>query len=362
MTRILLIEDELPLLESLTSIFELHDFEVTAVSNGIDGMKKIKDIHVQPDVIVCDINLPDVNGYEILKEAKSKPDKYKIPFIFLSAFADKQDVRIGMNMGADDYITKPFSISDLVATVNAHIKLARQKQTLFQSELNNTWYGILNTNFRQEFFSPLNAALSLSQSLIAASGNAADLYKESMELIYHSCFRMYRNTRNLIVTSALITGKLPDNLQTNTSVNITDTITECINNFGYRAQNGKEIDWVSEIPDSLHLSQSNQEALTIIITELLDNAVKFAKKGTKISVALNNYPAWQAQLVIRNQHNNQPNIEYQDIQPFKKFHTDVSYEGMGVGLYIAKTLCNFWGYNISVENDLETCAACISLK
>ena len=88
MTKILLIEDELPLLESLTSIFELHDFEVTAVSNGIDGIGKINDINVQPDVIVCDINLPDVTGYEILKEAKSKPDKYKIPFIFLSAFAD----------------------------------------------------------------------------------------------------------------------------------------------------------------------------------------------------------------------------------------------------------------------------------
>jgi len=118
--RILLVEDEPGIGTSLLQILKMHGLEAVLCDSGKDALTALeKDVF---NLVLCDVNLPDFSGYEILKQVRENHNTSKIPFIFLTAYADEADVRKGMNLGADDYITKPFSAKSLVEAI--HTKLA----------------------------------------------------------------------------------------------------------------------------------------------------------------------------------------------------------------------------------------------
>jgi len=118
--RILLIEDSLEMRENTAEILELSDYEVFTAENGKIGLEKAKDL--QPDLIICDIMMPEMDGYRVLHLLGKKPETAAIPFIFLTAKADKNDFRRGMELGADDYLTKPYEEMDLINAVESRLK------------------------------------------------------------------------------------------------------------------------------------------------------------------------------------------------------------------------------------------------
>lgn len=119
-TKILFIDDEEQYLKNLTTLLKEEGFETLTALNGMDGIDVAKSS--QPDLIVCDIMLPDISGYMILEELRKREQTRLIPFIFLTAKAEMTDLRKGMNLGADDYLTKPFSIKDLKAAIITRLK------------------------------------------------------------------------------------------------------------------------------------------------------------------------------------------------------------------------------------------------
>lgn len=119
MTTVLLIEDDTVLRENTAELLGLAGYEVLTASNGKTGVSLAK--KNQPDIIICDIMMPEIDGYGVLKVlSKSKLTKH-IPFIFLSAKTERNDVRKGMNLGADDYITKPFTEDDLISAIESRL-------------------------------------------------------------------------------------------------------------------------------------------------------------------------------------------------------------------------------------------------
>jgi CRP-like cAMP-binding protein len=119
MKKVLLIEDDIILRENTAELLGLCDYEVMTASNGNVGVYKAQSFI--PDIIVCDIMMPELDGYGVLRElAKNHATKF-IPFIFLSAKTEHQDIRKGMNLGADDYITKPFSEEDLTSAIESRL-------------------------------------------------------------------------------------------------------------------------------------------------------------------------------------------------------------------------------------------------
>ncbi|RSK40425.1 response regulator [Mangrovimonas spongiae] len=119
MKTVLLIEDDAILRENTSELLELSNYNVIVAPNGKIGLEKA--ITHLPDVIVCDILMPEMDGYDVLQElTKHNTTKY-IPFIFLSAKTERQDVRKGMNIGADDYLTKPFEENELINTIKSRI-------------------------------------------------------------------------------------------------------------------------------------------------------------------------------------------------------------------------------------------------
>ena len=118
--QILLIEDNEDLRENTAEILELAGYDVLTAENGKTGLALAQE--ELPDLIVCDILMPELDGYGVLHILARNIKTATIPFIFLTAKADKEDFRRGMNMGADDYITKPFEELDLLNTINRRLQ------------------------------------------------------------------------------------------------------------------------------------------------------------------------------------------------------------------------------------------------
>ncbi|MFZ0491270.1 MAG: response regulator, partial [Salegentibacter sp.] len=117
MKKILLIEDDVTVRENTAELLELSNYEVITASNGRLGVEKAK--LNPPDIIVCDIMMPEMDGYGVLQELAKDEETDNIPFIFLSAKTEHKDIRKGMDLGADDYLTKPFEEEDLLSAIES---------------------------------------------------------------------------------------------------------------------------------------------------------------------------------------------------------------------------------------------------
>ena len=126
MEKILLIEDHEGLRENTAEILSLANYEIISAENGKVGVEKA--IANPPDLIVCDIMMPVLDGYGVYQIISKLPNLQHIPFIFLSAKSERSDLRKGMEMGADDYITKPFSDAELINAIRARLEKVKMHQ------------------------------------------------------------------------------------------------------------------------------------------------------------------------------------------------------------------------------------------
>ena len=116
MKTILVIEDNMDIRENATEILELANYKVSTASNGEEAFNVLQ--IERPDLIICDIHMPVMDGYHFLRRLMNEPDFCRIPFIFLTAFSEKAEVQKGLQLGAVDYIIKPFD-DDLLLRVVA---------------------------------------------------------------------------------------------------------------------------------------------------------------------------------------------------------------------------------------------------
>ncbi len=126
MKKILLIEDNAEVRENTAEILTLADYEVTTAKNGKEGAELAQ--KQLPDLVICDIMMPELDGYGVLHILSKKSETARIPFIFLTAKAEKADMRKGMSLGADDYLTKPFNDTDLLDAVEVRLRKNDMKQ------------------------------------------------------------------------------------------------------------------------------------------------------------------------------------------------------------------------------------------
>ncbi len=119
MTRILVIEDEAVLRRNVLEMLEFEGFETAEAADGLQGLQAAREL--LPDLIVCDIMMPELDGYGVLEELRRDSTTAIIPFIFLTAKADRESMRVGMNLGADDYLTKPFTQAELLTAIHSRL-------------------------------------------------------------------------------------------------------------------------------------------------------------------------------------------------------------------------------------------------
>ncbi len=151
MKKVLLIEDDAVLRENTAELLELSGYTIITAPNGKIGVEMAKDN--LPDIIVSDIMMPELDGYGVLKALSNLPQTKYIPFIFLSAKTERQDVRKGMDLGADDYITKPFNEDELVSAIESRLaKVAILKEQIVIEHVDETPDEIRTLNDLKNFF------------------------------------------------------------------------------------------------------------------------------------------------------------------------------------------------------------------
>jgi DNA-binding NarL/FixJ family response regulator len=145
--KVLVIEDEPEMRRNLLTVLRLERFHAIAAENGRLGVELAK--KERPDLVLCDVMMPELDGPGVLQALRNDPATAATPFIFLTAKGEKRDVRSGMNLGADDYLTKPVAKNDLLAAITSRLARAAQQAT---------------AEFKPDFSSaaPLQAALGLT--------------------------------------------------------------------------------------------------------------------------------------------------------------------------------------------------------
>lgn len=135
MKKILVIEDEAETLKNLVLMLEMEGYQPLSAPNGRAGVETAR--RELPDVILCDVSMPELDGYGVLEALRNDSATVSIPFIFLTAKGDKKDLRTGMNLGADDYLTKPASAEDVLSAIESRLqrKAANERATLEQADL-----------------------------------------------------------------------------------------------------------------------------------------------------------------------------------------------------------------------------------
>lgn len=125
MKKILVIEDEPEMRRNITALLRYYDYEPIAAENGRMGVEMAR--REKPDLILCDVMLPELDGHGVLQAMQTDAALASTPFIFLTARGEKEDIRSGMNLGADDYLTKPVANADLVRAIEARLKRSEQQ-------------------------------------------------------------------------------------------------------------------------------------------------------------------------------------------------------------------------------------------
>lgn len=197
MSKILVIEDEKNIRETIKEILDLNDFSVATAQNGLIGVAKA--LQFKPDIIICDVMMPEMDGFETLKNIRSINEISNIPFIFLTAKTEKKDFREGMNLGADDFLNKPFHTKELLKVIDLRInksKLEKQQYNkeinTLKEEVNKLQNSINNLSYTNSHVlrAPLLKILGLINFLIEDAEDKSNMNNEVLKMLKDSCLEL----------------------------------------------------------------------------------------------------------------------------------------------------------------------------
>jgi DNA-binding response OmpR family regulator len=341
--KVLIIEDEINIANSIETILGYNNIKSDLADCGLKAIDLLKTNKYS--CILCDINLPDINGYEILDIVRHQIKSIKIPFIFLTAFADAIDIRKGMNSGADDYITKPFTASNLLETIRARIIIKQHTSTLINEEVNNQWVNVVLENLNHELLTPLNGIITSIDVLqsIHVEKTSIDKFREVMSILSTSGKRMHKNIKKLILYSLLMSmnNEYKKSLEY-AELNLSELLHRILKNSSEKC--GEMFNYAHiEIEDNLKIL-GVKNIINTIFEELIDNSFKFCVDGYP-TIKLYSY---ESHIIFSVENNSKVTFEYKNIQAFKKFHSDKTKNGMGIGLYLCKELTLMQNYKMDV--------------
>ncbi|MDY7042014.1 MAG: response regulator, partial [Chloroflexota bacterium] len=205
--KILVVEDDLAVREGITDILEVAGYEVLPASNGEKALAVLQ--QHSPDLIVSDIMMPHMDGYEFYDAVHSQPKWMTVPFIFLTAKGEKEDVRLGKRLGADDYLVKPFDREDLLVAVEAKLRRLEEVQRpalerveQLEEQLTRSerlaFLGELAAEFAHEIKSPLSVITMQAALIQRQVGSEDQEVAEDMARIIKQGKRIGEMAQNLL--------------------------------------------------------------------------------------------------------------------------------------------------------------------
>lgn len=287
-TRVLVVEDDGHLLSAIRDILELEEYHVATATNGADAIKVLrKNPSSPPDVIVSDIMMPHMNGFDLLEAVRQEDQWVNVPFIFLTAKGEKTDIHRGRRLGADVYLTKPFDPDDLIVAVDACLKRQQNIKRVQQGEVSTVKKKIL-TILNHEFRTPLTLVVAYADMLKEFDASSMD-ESEIMSFlrgVNSGADRLRRLIENFIVLVEIDTGDAARTFEWRCrEVNDIRLIVEdAFRQVELPDQRPRQ--WEFDIPEHLPGVMVDAQFMTVVIRELMDNAAKFSRNGDLVTVSV----------------------------------------------------------------------------
>jgi two-component system, sensor histidine kinase and response regulator len=346
MTKILVIEDEPTILENIIEILELGNYEGVAAQNGRIGVQLA--LEHRPDLIICDVMMPELDGYGVLMHLRSEPSMVTTPFIFLTAKSDKEAVRKGMEFGADDYLTKPFTPQELLRSIE--IRLARQESiTREHSRQLEDLRGNIVHMLPHELRTPLSAIMGYSEFLLEEPDVLAHEDVAAMiGRINVASRRLFHLIENFLVYAQIeILKPKGERILTSMTQSPHQIIAEQAQALALEAQRGADLRLdIAEIPSV----QVSLDSLRKICSELIQNAFKFSKPGTPVEVCTIAGNGVYT-LLIRDEGRGMTAQQIAEIGAYMQFERKIfEQQGAGLGLSIARGLAELHNGALKIES------------
>jgi signal transduction histidine kinase len=343
--RVLIVDDNADMRDYLTRILSEH-VTVEAVADGETALAAAT--QKVPDLVLTDVMMPGLDGFELLKALRSDACTREVPIILLSARAGEDSVVEGLLTGADDYLIKPFSATELVTRVLAHLQLAQLRAEALQHEKAiNRMKDKFLAEVSHELNTPLVAILGWTRLLRSSPPNQAMLRK-SLDTIERNATLQAKLVQDLLEFSRMTTGKIHLNLE---PVELKGVIEAAIATISQSLET-KDICLECILEPKPIIIQGDPERLQQIVVNLLTNAVKFTPNGGRIEVRLESHVPL-AQISVSDTGCGIA-AEFLPLvfDSFRQAESSLrqSSKGLGLGLAIARHLVELHGGTISAES------------
>ena len=349
MKKILVIDDEEWLREMVHMALREKGFDVVEAENGAVGIEVAR--RELPDLILCDVNMEKVDGYLALAALRNEPTTAAIPFILMTGLADNAGMRHGMELGADDYLPKPFAIEALYAAVDARLKKAQALRQHAEKKLTDLRDN-LSMMLPHELRTPLNGIVAYGQMLAADAATLSPAEITDMgQVIYESGRRLERLVENFLIYAQIeLLGAEPQKIAVLREKQTTFPARLIEERARAKAEEAKRADdlvlELTELPVPI-----SEDYLAKIVEELVQNAFKFSEAGRPVRVALSALPNGVA-LSVSDRGRGFSTEHITKVGAYMQFDRKMQeQQGLGLGLTIAKRLTELHGGTLTIQSE-----------
>lgn len=358
MAKILVIEDESLIRDEVIDWLRFEGYEVVGAENGQLGLEAA--YHETPDLIISDIAMPVMDGHEVLIEIRSSSHFDHVPFIFLTASADRDSIRKGMDMGADDYLTKPFTHSEVLNMVRTRLGKKAALDAQIQSQMG--WFNaaldeerekrLLKTRlvamFSHDFRNPLTTILS-SSNILRSYDNRLSLEQKKTQLnrIDASVHLLVQMLEDMLMVAQMESGSLVFSPQ---PIRLAEFVAGIVDEFRLISEGSHTLTLQADVTEPI---EADPKLLRQILANLMSNALKYSPDETEVRVSVRRQDN-HLTFAIEDQGIGIPEVALSHLfEPFHRASNATSVKGTGLGLTIVKQAAELHGGSIAVESQQD---------
>jgi len=328
--RVLVIEDQADIRDTLRDILEFNGHEVLTAADGVEGLQRMAE---KPDFIFCDIAMPKLDGYGVLEAVRKRPEVREVPFVFLTAKAERSDRRAGMSLGVDDYITKPFAEHDILDAIAARTSRQHSIRERYEKAA-EVLHRESQAQWAHELLTPLNAVLG-SVLMLEQEADTIDRgeLKEILAAIHAGAVR-----------------ESPGEMAAHRCEATSPIAAGCMRAMRENGRVGDVV--VATQPGEIGI---HAEFLAYAVYEVVGNALRFSGKGAKVAVG-GRESAGRYRIEVADRGPGLTAEQRVQVGAFVQFERQRNeQQGLGLGLAIARATAELAGGELRLEEGSGGC-------
>ncbi len=351
--QILVVEDHAPLRAAIQMLLEREGYRVTTAADGNDGILAMT--AVLPDLIVADIGMPGMNGYEFYESVRAKPAWNTIPFVFLTARAEREDILKGKSLGAEEYLTKPLDPEELLVVVRARLARSESIRVNMEAELDVLKSHIVAA-LSHELRTPLTWIMAYTELVVQYVRDLPpEQLQEFLSHVMEGGERITRLADDLLLLIRLDEGQLAQNFQQVAEVrnDLRAILDDAVLPYEKRCSE-RDLTLRLEVDEHLPAVRINEEIFIDALGRLVDNAIKFTREPGKAVTVQARAVEEGVEIRVIDEGTGIASEEVPHLfQRFRQIDRDkVEQQGVGLGLAIAQGLARLHGGEIEAESVL----------